>query len=104
MQLDEGGEGGVDLSFRAGLQDGELHPLGTRHRLGMRGIVISPHDPFFCWNLTQYLTRESYTSDEIHTTYGQRLSPKSGDNPVENMRWPLDPAVLIVLPNKAARV
>jgi hypothetical protein len=32
------------------------------------------------------------------------LSPKSGDNAVENVCRPLDPAVLIVLPKKAARV
>jgi hypothetical protein len=27
LQLDEGGEGGVDLAFGASLQDGELYPL-----------------------------------------------------------------------------
>ena len=33
MQLDEGGEGGVDLAFGAGLQDRELHPLRARRFL-----------------------------------------------------------------------
>ena len=33
MQLDEGGEGGVDLAFGAGLQDMELHPLRARRFL-----------------------------------------------------------------------
>ena len=33
MQLDEGGEDGVDLAFGGGLQDGELHPFGARRFL-----------------------------------------------------------------------
>ena len=33
MQLDEGREGGVDLTFAAGLQDMELHPLRARRFL-----------------------------------------------------------------------
>ena len=33
LQLDEGGEGGVDLAFGAGLQDRELHPLRARRFL-----------------------------------------------------------------------
>ena len=33
MQLDEGGKGGVDLAFGAGLQDMELHPLRVRRFL-----------------------------------------------------------------------
>ncbi len=33
MQLDEGGESGVDLAFGAGLQDMELHPLRARRFL-----------------------------------------------------------------------
>jgi hypothetical protein len=33
IQLDEGGEGGVDLALAAGLQDSELHSLGARHFL-----------------------------------------------------------------------
>jgi hypothetical protein len=30
MQIDEGGEGGVDLAFGVGLQEIELHPLCAR--------------------------------------------------------------------------
>ena len=30
MQLDQGGEGGVDLAFAAGFQDMELQPLRAR--------------------------------------------------------------------------
>ena len=47
MQLDEGGEGGVDLAFGAGLQDMELHPLRARrflhvshHALGIRIVRV----------------------------------------------------------------
>ena len=47
LQLDEGGEGGVDLAFGAGLQDMELHPLRARrflhvshHALGTRIVRV----------------------------------------------------------------
>jgi hypothetical protein len=35
MQLDEGGEGGIDLAFGAGLQDRELQPLRARRFLSL---------------------------------------------------------------------
>jgi len=35
MQVDEGGEGGVDLALGAGPQHRELHPLGTRRCLSV---------------------------------------------------------------------
>ena len=37
MQLDEGGEGGVDLAFGADFQDMELHPLRARRFLHVSG-------------------------------------------------------------------
>ena len=47
LQLDEGGEGGVDLAFGASLQDLELHPLRARrflhvsdHALGNRIVRV----------------------------------------------------------------
>ena len=46
VALDEGGEGGVNLAFAAGIEDKELHPLGARrflhvvhHALSLQGIV-----------------------------------------------------------------
>ena len=47
LQLDESGEGGVDLAFGAGLQDMELHPFRARrflhvsyHALGIRIVRV----------------------------------------------------------------
>ena len=37
MQLDEGGEGGVDLAFGADFQDMELPPLRARRFLHVSG-------------------------------------------------------------------
>ena len=41
MQIDEGGERGLDLTLGAGLQDAELHPLRARRSLYVSDRILA---------------------------------------------------------------
>jgi hypothetical protein len=69
FQLDEGGEGAVDLGFGVGFQDRELHPLGVRRFLYVSDRGLS---------LRTVWAHEQGDHPGLGNQLGQQLEPLGG--------------------------